>query len=239
MPAGSVSDYRAMAKARLPHRFFEYIDGGAYAETTLARNVADFQGIALRQRVMVDTKKLDLSVEVMGQAMALPFGLAPIGMGGMFRRRGEVQAARAAKAAGGPVLVFTVDLPTPGARYRDIRSGFTGSSGAGHWLRQAYDGASHPAWVWDVWLHGRPHVLGNVVGAVEGRAQMGDFLAWISRNFDRGMTWKDMDWVREQWDGPILVKGVLDADDARDAARAGAQGLVVSNHGGRQLDGVK
>jgi L-lactate dehydrogenase (cytochrome) len=93
--------------------------------------------------------------------------------------------------------------------------------------------------VWDVWLHGRPHVLGNVAGAVEGRAQMGDFLAWISRNFDRGMTWKDMDWVREQWDGPILVKGVLDAADARDAARAGAQGLVVSNHGGRQLDGVK
>ena len=286
MPAASVSDYRTLARRRLPRMLFEYIDGGAFAEATLARNVADFEAIALRQRVMVDTHKLDLSTTVVGQEMAVPFGLAPIGMAGMYARRGELQAARAAKSVGAPfclstmgvcgieevarevgapwyqlymlrdrgymreliaraksaacpVLVFTVDLPTPGARYRDIRSGFTGSKGLRGWWMNAVDGVTHPAWMWDVWVHGRPHTLGNVVGALEGRRRVGDFLAWISRNFDRTMTWKDMDWVREQWDGPIIVKGVLDAQDARDAVKAGAQGLVVSNHGGRQLDGVK
>jgi L-lactate dehydrogenase (cytochrome) len=265
---------------------FEYIDGGAYAETTLARNVADLEAIALRQRVMVDTKKLDLSTEVVGQAMSVPFGLGPIGMAGMYARRGEVQAARAAAAIGAPfclstmgvcsleevaaavappwfqlymlrdrgymrellararaaacpVLVLTVDLPTPGARYRDIRSGFTGSKGLeAAWLN-AVDGISHPEWLWDVWLSGRPHQLGNVAGALQGNKRVGDFLAWISRNFDRSLTWADMDWVREQWDGPIILKGVLDVQDARDAVKAGAQGIVVSNHGGRQLDGVK
>jgi L-lactate dehydrogenase (cytochrome) len=207
-------------------------------------------------------------------------------MAGMYARRGEVQAARAAKAVGAPfclstmgicsieevarevappwyqlymlrdrgymreliarakaascpVLVFTVDLPTPGARYRDIRSGFTGAKGLDALWLNAVDGATHPAWLWDVWLHGRPHVLGNVAGALQGKTSVGDFLAWISRNFDRTMTWADMDWVREQWDGPIVVKGVLDAQDAKDAVKAGADGLVVSNHGGRQLDGIR
>ncbi|MDB5453840.1 MAG: lctD [Caulobacteraceae bacterium] len=286
MRAASVSDYRILARRRLPRMLFEYIDGGAYAETTLARNVADLEAIALRQRVMVDTRKLDLSTSVVGQPMAVPFGLGPIGMAGMYARRGEVQAARAAAAIGAPfclstmgvcsleelaaagappwfqlymlrdrgymrellarareaacpVLVFTVDLPTPGARYRDIRSGFTGSSGFSAWWANAVDGITHPAWLWDVWMSGRPHVLGNVAGAIEGKKRVGDFLAWISRNFDRSMTWADMDFVREHWDGPIVVKGVLDVEDARDAVRAGAQGLVVSNHGGRQLDGVR
>jgi len=285
MRPASVSDYRVLARRRLPRTLFEYIDGGAYAEVTLARNVADFEAIALRQRVMVDTKKLDLSTTVVGQPMAVPFGLAPIGMAGMYARRGEVQAARAAKAVGAPfclstmgicsieevarevaapwyqlymlrdrgymreliarakaaacpVMVFTVDLPTPGARYRDIRSGFTGAKGLDALWLNAVDGATHPTWLWDVWLQGRPHVLGNVAGALEGKKSVGDFLAWISRNFDRSMTWKDMDWVREQWDGPIIIKGVVDPQDARDAVKAGADGLIVSNHGGRQLDGV-
>jgi L-lactate dehydrogenase (cytochrome) len=287
MPAASVSDYRELARRRLPRMFFEYIDGGAYAETTLARNVADFEAIALRQRVMRDTRKLDLSTSVVGQPMSIPIGLAPVGMAGIYARRGEVQAARAAagvgapfclstmgvcsleevaaagappwfqmyvlrdrgymvellaraRAAACPVLVFTVDLPTPGARYRDIRTGFTGLKGFEAWRTYAWDGITHPGWLWDVWLHGRPHSLGNVVGALEGKdRRIGDFLAWISRNFDRSMTWKDLDWVREHWDGPIVVKGVLDPDDARDAVKAGAQGLIVSNHGGRQLDGVR
>jgi L-lactate dehydrogenase (cytochrome) len=144
-----------------------------------------------------------------------------------------------AKAAGCPVLAFTVDLPVPGSRYRDIRSGFTGSSGFSGALNTAWDGITHPAWLWDVWMHGRPHVLGSVAGAVKDSRSVTDYLSWIARNFDRTVTWKDLDWVRETWDGPIVVKGVLDVADARDAAKAGAQGLVVSNHGGRQLDGVR
>lgn len=286
MRAASVSDYRELARRRLPKIFFEYIDGGSYAEATLARNVADMEAIALRQRVMRDMSALDMAVTTLGQTLSMPVGLAPVGMAGMYARRGETQAARAAaaagipmclstvslcsleevaatgvapwfqlyvlkdrgfmrdllgraKAAGCPVLVFTVDLPTPGARYRDIRSGFTGSSGLSGALNTAWDGLTHPAWMWDVWAHGRPHILGSVAQAIEGKGRVTDYLSWIARNFDRSVTWKDLDWVREVWDGPIVVKGILDVEDAKDAVKAGAQGLVVSNHGGRQLDGVR
>lgn len=286
MRAASVSDYRELARRRLPKIFFEYIDGGSYGEVTLARNVADFEAIALRQRVMRDMTKLDMTTETLGQPLSMPVGLAPVGMAGMYGRRGETQAARAAAAAGvpfclstvgvcsveevastgtppwfqlymlkdrgymrellgrarelgSPVLVFTVDLPTPGARYRDIRSGFTGASPLEAALTQAWDGITHPAWTWDVFVHGRPHTLGSVAGALQQGRRVTDFLSWIARNFDRSVTWKDLDWVREHWDRPIVIKGVLDPRDAREAVRAGAQGIVVSNHGGRQLDGVR
>lgn len=286
MRAASVSDYRELARRRLPRIFFEYIDGGSYGEVTLGRNVADLEAIALRQRVMRDMTELKMTVETLGQTLSMPVGLSPVGMAGMYGRRGETQAARAAAAAGvpfclstvgvcsveevaatgtppwfqlymlkdrgymrellararelgSPVLVFTVDLPIPGARYRDVRSGFTGASKLEAALTQAWDGITHPAWTWDVFVHGRPHTLGSVAGAVKQGGRVTDFLAWVARNFDRSVTWKDLDWVRENWDRPIVVKGVLDPQDARDAVRAGAQGLVVSNHGGRQLDGVR
>lgn len=287
MRAASVSDYRELARRRLPNIFFEYIDGGSYAEETLTRNVRDLEVIPLRQRVLRDMTELDMTVQTLGQTLAMPIGLAPVGMAGMYGRRGEVQASRAATAAGlpfclstvgvcsveevardaappwfqlymlkdrgymkallgrakdagCPVLVFTVDLPTPGARYRDIRSGFTGSSGLAGALNTAWDGLTHPGWMWDVWTHGRPHSLGNVEGAVQQQGRrVTDFLAWIARNFDRSVTWADLDWVRENWEGPIVIKGVLDVEDAREVVRVGAQGLVVSNHGGRQLDGVR
>jgi L-lactate dehydrogenase (cytochrome) len=287
MRAASVSDFRELARRRLPNIFFEYIDGGAYAEVTLGRNVADLEAIALRQRVLRDMTRLDMGVELFGQKLAMPVALAPVGMAGMYARRGELQAARAAKAMGipfclstvgvcsveevargaappwfqlymlkdraymqdllarakaegCPVLVFTVDLPTPGARYRDIRSGFTGSSGPAAALRQALDGLSHPDWMWDVWANGRPHSLGSVEKAVESKGRrVTDFLAWIARNFDKSVTWADIDWVRANWDGPIVLKGVLDVEDARAAVKAGVEGVIVSNHGGRQLDGVK
>jgi len=286
MKPASVSDYRKLARRRLPKMFFEYIDGGSYAEVTLGRNLADLEAIALRQRVMRDMSQLDMSVEVLGQKMSFPVGLSPVGMAGMYARRGEVQAARAAaavgvpfclstvgvcsveevaaagtppwfqlymlkdrgymaellaraKAAGCKVLVFTVDLPLPGSRYRDVRSGFTGASGLSGALNTAWQGVTHPEWLWDVWLHGRPHTLGCVQSAVTGGRRVTDFLSWIARNFDRTVTWADIDWVRKTWDGPIVIKGVLDPEDAREAVKAGAQGLVVSNHGGRQLDGAR
>jgi L-lactate dehydrogenase (cytochrome) len=287
MRAASVSDYRELARRRLPNIFFEYIDGGSYAEVTLGRNVADLEQIALRQRVLRDMTSLDMGVETLGQKLSMPVGLSPVGMAGMYARRGEVQASRAAtaagvpfclstvsvcsveevardaappwfqlyllkdrgymkellgraKAAGCPVLVFTVDLPVPGSRYRDIRSGFTGASGPAAAVRRAWDGLSHPDWMWDVWVNGRPHSLGSVEGALAQRGRrVNDFLGWVARNFDRSVSWADLDWVRQTWDGPIVVKGVLDVEDAREAVRCGAQGLVVSNHGGRQLDGVK
>ena len=284
--AAAVADYRELARRRLPKIFFEYIDGGSYDEATLRRNVADLSGLALRQRVMRDMSILDTGVETLGQKLTMPIGLAPVGMAGMYGRRGEVQAARAAaaagvpfclstvgicsveevaqgstapwfqlyilkdrgymrelvrraKAAGCPALMLTVDLPVPGARYRDVRSGFRGLTGLRAFANQAKDGVTHPRWLWDVWLHGRPHSLGSVAGALTKGQSVADFLTWIANNFDRSITWKDLDWIRAEWEGPLVIKGILDPGDARSAVQAGAQAVVVSNHGGRQLDGVR
>ncbi|HEX7775808.1 MAG TPA: L-lactate dehydrogenase, partial [Parvibaculum sp.] len=282
----SVSDWRGRAKARLPRMMFDYIDGGAYAEITLRRNVEAMEQVALRQRVLRDVSKLHLSTELFGEKLAMPVILAPIGMAGLYERRGEVQAARAAekaglpfclstvsicaieemqakvatpvwfqlymirdrvfmadvlaraKAAKAPVLVFTVDLPVPGARYRDVRSGLAGQRSFADMLRIGFDTVSHPAWAWNVGLRGQPHTFGNIAKAMPNARGTSDFAAWIGKNFDPSVSWSDIAWVREHWDGPIVIKGVLDAEDARLAADVGANGIVVSNHGGRQLDGV-
>jgi len=261
---------------------FDYIDGGSYAEQTLAANVADFAAIRLRQRVLQDVSALSLSTTIFGQTLSMPVALAPVGLAGLYARRGEIQAARAARHAGVPfslstmgvasaadlartvippwyqlymirdrgfmsdllarvrdagcpVLLLTVDLPVPGARYRDARNGMTDDSFAAQAL-QAVDGLAHPAWLWDVRLRGGSWALGNLAGAGGGLTRLSQFWGWIGRQFDPSMTWRDMDWVRERWPGPLVVKGVLDAEDARAARAAGVDGVVVSNHGGRQLD---
>ena len=287
MKAASALDYRELAKRRLPRFLFEYIDGGSYAEVTLRRNIEDLQTIALRQRVLNDVSRLDLSTTLFGQAQALPVALAPIGLAGLTARRGEVQAARAAKAANVPfclstvsactldevsrgvdgspfwfqlymirdraflkdllaqatalkcsALVFTVDMPVPGSRYRDVRSGLAGSSGPLAAIRRVGQAVVRPDWAWDVGIHGRPHHLGNVAPVLKGKSGLSDFLGWMRDNFDPTVTWKDLDFVRENWNGPLIIKGILDAEDARQAAKVGFDGLVVSNHGGRQLDGT-
>jgi L-lactate dehydrogenase (cytochrome) len=284
--AASVSDYRAAARRRLPNVLFEYIDGGSYGEVTLRRNVEDMAALSLRQRVMRDMSSLDTGIQSLGQRFSMPVGLSAVGMAGMYARRGEVQAARAAseagipfslstvgicsveevsrsaappwfqlyvlkdrgymrelvrraKAAGCPVLVLTVDLPVPGARYRDVRSGFRGLTGLPALANRLWDGLTHLDWAWDVWVHGRPHSLGSVADALQSGTGPGDFLTWIANNFDASVTWSDLDWIRAEWDRPIVIKGVLDPRDARDSVKVGAQGIVVSNHGGRQLDGVR
>ena len=274
----SITDYRALAKARLPHFLFEYIDGGSYDEVTLARNVDDLRAIALKQRVLRDASAIDLSTALFGKQWAMPVGLGPVGLSGLYARRGEIQAARAAAAAGVPfalstvsacslsevaasghvpwyqlyfvkdrgfvgdmierakaagceALILTVDLPTPGSRYRDARA-------AGSGLRRTIELLSRPRWLWDVGLNGRPHSLGNLEPIVGKGVPLADFQAWIHHNFDASVTWKDVAWVRGLWDGPLIIKGILDPDDAREAAANGVDAVVVSNHGGRQLDGV-
>lgn len=286
MVAVTVTDYRNAARKRLPPLLFEYLDGGSYAELTLKRNVSDMQALALRQRVMCDVSELNTEIELFGQSMAMPVGLGPIGFAGMFARRGEVQAARAAHGKGlpfclstvgicsveevtekaptppwyqlymikdraymaellarveachCPVLVFTVDLPVAGARYRDVHSGMSAQPGLATSLNRAWQGLSHPAWLWDVQVNGKPHSFGNIADAVTENSGFSSFAGWVQRNFDASVTWKDIEWVRERWKGPIVIKGILDAEDAREAMKAGADGLIVSNHGGRQLDGV-
>ena len=286
MKAICVRDYRELARRRLPRFLFDYVDGGSYAETTLRRNVADLEAVALRQRVLRDVGGLDLTTTLFGQQLQLPVALAPIGLAGLTARRGEVQAVRAAhtagvpfilstvsacpldevaraasrpfwfqlymirdrafmrdllakaKAAGCPALVFTVDMPVPGSRYRDYHSGLAGAPGIGGSLRRAGQALTHPRWAWDVGVNGRPHHLGNVAPVLGDRTGLEDFFAWMRGNFDPQISWKDLDWIRSEWTGPLIVKGILDAEDAREAANRGADGIVVSNHGGRQLDGV-
>lgn len=286
MKAASALDYRELARRRLPRFLFEYIDGGSYAEVTLRRNIADLERVALRQRVLRDISSIELKSELFGQQLALPVALAPIGLAGMNARRGEVQAARAAEAAGVPfclstvsacdlgevtrgttkpiwfqlymirdrgfmrdllakaaaaqcsALVFTVDMPVPGTRYRDYRSGLAGAPGVGGALRRFAQAATKPDWAWDVGVRGRPHQLGNVAPVLGKNSGLEDFFAWMRNNFDPTVTWKDLDFIRSEWTGPLIIKGVLDVEDARSAAELGADGIVVSNHGGRQLDGV-
>jgi L-lactate dehydrogenase (cytochrome) len=284
--AVSFGDFRRLARARLPRILFDYIDGGSYGEITIGRNAADLDRVELPQRVMRDMSKVSLQTEVLGQTLDMPVVLGPVGFAGMYARRGEVQAARAARQAGiaftlstvgicsaeevkagsgtapwfqlymvrdrglmadllnrtaelgSPVLVLTVDLPTPGTRYRDLRSGMGRPLGLLGHISQALDGARHPAWLYDVYLRGRPHRFGNLAGALSAGASFADAWAWIKANFDPSVTWAEIDFVRRHWKGPIVVKGVLHPDDARAAREAGADALVVSNHGGRQLDGV-
>lgn len=280
----STLDFRTAAKKRLPRFLFDYAEGGAYAEVTLGRNVTDLADVALRQRVLSDVATIDTSVELFGRRMALPVALGPVGIAGMYRRRGEGQAARAAhrkglpftlstvgicsmtelraaaqdgplwyqlyvlrdrgfmrellaraKEAGAEALVFTVDMPVPGARYRDAHSGMSGPGGP---LRRVLQAIGKPAWAWDVGLFGRPHRLGNLEPVLGKASGMNDYMGWLGANFDPSIQWRDLDWIRAAWDGPLIIKGILDPEDARAAADVGAQGVVVSNHGGRQLDGV-
>ena len=281
--AASVGDYRELAKARLPHFLFEYLDGGSYDEATLRRNVDDLRAVALRQRVLRDVAAVDLSSELFGQKWAMPVGLGPVGLSGLYARRGEIQAARAAAAADVPfalstlsacsigevakseapfwfqlyivkdrgfvrdmiakaresgcgALLLTVDLAVPGTRYRDYRAGLSGSlAGPG---RRRWQALRRPGWAWDVGVRGKPHTLGNVEPLVGAGAALEDLMGWVGANFDASVTWKDVDWVRSEWKGPLIIKGILDPDDAREAAASGADAIVVSNHGGRQLDGV-
>lgn len=283
MIISSSTDYRAAARRRLPPFLFHYIDGGAYAEHTLRRNVDDLAGVALRQRVLKDMSRLDTGIELFGEKLSIPVALSPVGLTGMYARRGEVQAARAAdrqgipftlssvsvcpieevaprlgrpmwfqlyvlkdrgfmknaleraQAAGCSALVFTVDMPVPGARYRDAHSGMSGPHAA---LRRYWQAATHPRWAWDVGLRGKPHDLGNISRYLGQPTGLADYMGYLNANFDPSISWKDLEWIRAFWKGPMLIKGILDPEDARDAVRFGADGIIVSNHGGRQLDGV-
>jgi L-lactate dehydrogenase (cytochrome) len=280
----SIGDFREAARRRLPRFLFDYADGGALDEQSLRRNTADLSEVLIRQRVLQDVANVDLTTSWFGRTRSLPVALGPIGIGGMFRRRGEVQAARAAarhdvpftlstvgicslsevresvpsaplwfqlyvirdrgfmrelialaKEKGAEALVFTVDMPTPGIRHRDLRSGMSGPQGP---RRRALQAMGKPAWAWDVGLNGRPHQLGNLVPVLGAKSGMEDYIAWMAANFDPGIRWTDLAWLQTAWDGPLLIKGILDPADAREAADSGANGIIVSNHGGRQLDGV-
>lgn len=140
--------------------------------------------------------------------------------------------------AGCNTLVFTVDMPVPGSRYRDYHTRLAGSGGATGTAWRLWQALQRPRWCLDVGLLGRPHTLGNVAPVLKGRTGIEDFFAWMRNNFDPSINWRDLEFIRAEWEGPLVIKGILDPEDAREAAALGAEGIVVSNHGGRQLDGV-
>jgi L-lactate dehydrogenase (cytochrome) len=158
----------------------------------------------------------------------------------MIRDRGACADLIArAKGAGVSVLVLTVDLPVVGTRYRDVRNTMSGGGGVWARLRKGpISYALHPRWVFEVGLSGRPHVLGNIAPYVKNASTPADFSAWANASIDPSISWTDLDWIRVQWPGPLVIKGILDPVDAAEAALRGADGIIVSNHGGRQLDGV-
>jgi L-lactate dehydrogenase (cytochrome) len=282
----SIDDYREFARRRLPRQIFDYIDGGAFGEATLAANRDDLHRIQFRQRVLRDVSTRKLSTTVLGEEIALPVILAPVGFGGMFAKRAEVQAARAAEHAGIPfcestlsicgieevaaavtrpvwfqlyvmkdrsyaedlmqraqavgctTMILTVDLPVVGQRYRDARNGISGTLPTMKRLRRGADLFSHTKWMRDVALGGRPLTFGNLEKALPNARVPGDFQGWVASQFDPSVTWDDLAWLREHWRGKIALKGILDADDAKEAVARGADAVIVSNHGGRQLDDV-
>lgn len=278
----TAEDYRVLAGRRLPRFLFDYVDGGAGKEDSMADNEDDFQLLRLRQRVMRDVSGVDTSTELCGRRARMPLALAPVGLAGMMARRGEAQAARAAASAGVPftlstvgicpieevnaatgdacwfqlymlrdrglvetllsrasangcdTLLFTVDLAVAGMRHRDTQNGMLGGAP----LAKAIQLMLRPRWLFDVGIKGKPHHFGNLLEAVADPNDFDSFKRFVDDQFDPTVTWKDIEWLRTLWPGKLMIKGVMSAEDAEAAEQAGADGVIVSNHGGRQLDGV-
>jgi L-lactate dehydrogenase (cytochrome) len=278
-----ISDLRDLAKRRVPRAFFEYADSGSYSEETLRANRADLEAIKLRQRILIDVDKRDLSTTIVGQKASLPVALAPIGLCGMQHGDGEILAAKAANEAGVPftlstmsvcsieqvaaatakpfwfqvyvirdrafiedlirraraaqcsALVLTLDLQILGQRHRDIKNGLTVPPQIR--LSNLIDIATKPRWALSI-LQGRSKTFGNLAGHVKGMENVNSLAEWTASQFDPTLSWKDVAWIRKLWPGKLILKGIMDVEDARLAAKSGADALVVSNHGGRQLDGA-
>jgi len=278
-----IEDLRQTARRKVPRAFFEYADGGSYAEETLRANRTDLERIKLRQRILIDVDGRSTKTAILGEPAALPLALAPIGLCGMQHGDGEILACRAAQAAGIPftlstmsicsiedvaeavdrpfwfqlyvmkdrgfiralieraaaakcsALVLTVDLQILGQRHRDIKNGMTVPPELR--LGNLIDIATKPAWALSI-LRGKRKIFGNISGHIKGTENVNSLTQWISGQFDPGLNWKDVEWIKSLWPGKLVLKGILDVDDARIAAKTGAAALVVSNHGGRQLDGA-
>jgi L-lactate dehydrogenase (cytochrome) len=279
-----IEDLREAARRRVPRAFFDYADGGSYAEQTLNANRVDLEHIRLRQRILVDVSRRSTQTTMLGEPVSLPLALAPIGALGMQHGDGEILACRAAQAAGIPfilstmsicsieqvaaavdkpfwfqlyvmkdrgfarslveraaaancsALVLTVDLQILGQRHRDIKNGMTVPP---QWtIGKIIDMATKPAWLTSV-ARARSRTFGNLAGYAAGNKEDVNSLSiWIAGQFDTTLNWKDVEWIKSLWPGKLILKGILDPEDARIAAKTGAEALVVSNHGGRQLDGA-
>ncbi len=282
-PITCIEDLRRLYLKRAPRMFVDYCESGSWTEATLRRNLEDFARIQLHQRVAMGVEGGTTAATMLGEEVALPVALAPVGMCGMQHADGEMLAAKAAldfgvpftlstmsicsiedvaafvkrpfwfqlyvmrdhafierlidraKAAGCSALVLTLDLQVMGQRHRDIRNGL--STPPKPTLRNLANLARHPRWCLGM-MRTRRHQFGNIAGHVEGVSDMSSLSAWTAEQFDRGLNWNHVEWIKQRWGGKLVMKGVLDPDDARRAVDCGADAIVVSNHGGRQLDGA-
>jgi L-lactate dehydrogenase (cytochrome) len=279
----TIADLKRQARRRVPKMFFDYADSGSWTESTYRANAADFEMILLRQRVATNLEGHRIGSTLLGNPVAMPAMLAPVGLTGMQAADGEIKAARAAekrgipftlstmsvcsiedvagatskpfwfqlyvmrdrafverligraKAAGCSALVLTMDLQILGQRHKDIRNGL--STPPRFTPKHLWQVATRPRWALGM-LGTTRRSFGNIVGHVDGVGDVRNLAAWIGTQFDLGLNWRDVAWVKEKFGGPVIVKGVLDPDDAAAAVENGADAIMVSNHGGRQLDGA-
>jgi L-lactate dehydrogenase (cytochrome) len=257
-----IDDLRMLARRKVPRAFFDYADSGSYNEETLRANRSDLEAIKLRQRVLVDVSQRSLATTVVGQKISAPLILAPVGLTGMQHGNGEILSAQAANATGKPfwfqlyvirdrgfsedilgraaaakcnTLILTVDLQVLGQRHRDVRNGMTVPPEIR--IKNIIDIASKPGWAFGI-LMGKRKTFGNLAGHVKGMDNVNSLAAWIGTQFDPALSWKDVEWIKKIWPGKLILKGILDPEDAKTAVKLGADAIVVSNHGGRQLDGA-
>jgi len=279
----TIDDLKQMARRRVPKQFFDYVDSGAYTEGTYKANEEDFKKITFRQRVAVNLEDRNLSSTLLGQPVAMPIAIAPVGSTGMTDADGEIKAARAAEKFGIPftlstmaicsiedvaenttkpfwfqlyvmrdrpfierlidrakaakcsALVLTMDLQILGQRHKDIRNGLTAPPRMTP--RFVAEMMAKPGWAFRM-LGTRRRTFRNIHGHVDSATNLSSLTEWTRTQFDLTLNWKDIAWIKQRFGGPVIVKGILDAEDARLAVENGADAIVVSNHGGRQLDGA-
>ncbi len=281
----NIEDLRVLAERRVPRMFYDYADSGSWTEGTYRSNESDFQKILLRQRVAINMDKRSTASSMIGQPVAMPVALAPVGLTGMQHADGEILAARAAKEFGVPftlstmsicsledvaeetgrhpfwfqvyvirdrgfierlieraraancsALVLTLDLQIIGQRHKDLKNGL--SAPPKMTLANILNMMTKPRWGLGM-LGTKRRGFRNIIGHVKGIEDMGSLSQWTASQFDPTLNWNDVEWIKKRWGGKLILKGIQDVEDARLAVSAGADALIVSNHGGRQLDGAQ
>ena len=279
----NIEDLRVLHEKRAPRMFYDYADSGSWTESTYRANETDFQKIKFRQRVAVNMENRSIKSTMLGQEVAMPVALSPVGLTGMQHADGEIHAARAAEKFGVPyclstmsicsieavaakttkpfwfqlyvmrdknfvsrlieraraancsALVLTLDLQILGQRHKDLRNGLTAPPKLT--LKNMINMMTKPTWCMNM-LKTKNREFGNIVGHVDGVEDMGSLSAWSAGQFDPTLSWDDVEAIKKQWGGKLIIKGIMDREDAILAKNSGADALIVSNHGGRQLDGA-
>jgi L-lactate dehydrogenase (cytochrome) len=282
-PITNIEDLRVLHEKRAPRMFYDYVDSGSWTQSTYRANESDFQSIKFRQRVAINMADRSIKSTMLGQEVAMPVALAPVGMTGMQFADGEIQAANAAKKFGVPyclstmsicsieevykrtqapfwfqlyvmkdkkfvsalieraraancsALVITLDLQILGQRHKDIKNGL--SAPPKPTIKNLLNLMTKPSWCLGM-LGTKNRDFGNIVGHVQGVDNMSSLSAWTAGQFDPSLDWSEVEAIKKQWGGKVILKGIMDAEDAVLAKNVGADAIIVSNHGGRQLDGA-